>query len=126
MRFRGCGPGPRSDLGPAGRPDVDSLALDGNGTFNSENRRTVEGFLDHLADERGIDRTNEHSFSDADFPKTIVQAQAHRECEPGECRDRCASGQCGEPLGGECPHIEPDPIDLQDTARGDLTPGSDN
>lgn len=98
----------------------------GNGTFNSENRRTVEGFLDYLADERGIDRTSEHSFSDADFPKTIVQAQAHRECEPGECRDRCASGQCGEPLGGECPHIEPDPIDLQDTARGDLTPGSDN
>jgi hypothetical protein len=84
--------------------------VQGNSVFNSDNRRTTELLLDDLAKERGIDREDEHSFDSADFPKLIVQAQAHRECSPEECRDRCASSQCGESLGGECPQAEPEEI----------------
>jgi hypothetical protein len=84
--------------------------LHNNGNFNiAGDRRSVEGVLDDVAGERGIDREDEHGFDSDVFPKLIVEAQAHLACtpakgyDPAQCRDRCASGQCGEPLGWECP-----------------------
>ena len=76
--------------------------------------------------ERGIDRTNEHSFSDADFPKTIVRNRRTGNASPVNAGTAARRGSAGNRSAGNARTSSPTPSDLQDTARGDLTPGSDN
>jgi hypothetical protein len=73
---------------------------------------TAEQTLGAWASADAIDRQDERSYDTADFPKVIFADAAHDGCfadngyEPGQCGDRC--GQCGEPIGFDCPNIPTD------------------
>lgn len=57
----------------------------------------------------GIDRHDETSYDDSEFPKVIFARAVHDGCTPdngyerGQCGDRCVA--CHEPIGLECPNI---------------------
>jgi hypothetical protein len=74
---------------------------------------TTEDILDEWASAQGIDRDDEASFDQSEFPKRVTEDQAHQDCTPangyphGTCGDRCE--RCGNPLGYSCPNITEDP-----------------
>lgn len=70
---------------------------------------SAEEILGEWALAIGLDREDETSFDDTEFPKLVRERDAHQHCDAangyasGQCGDRC--GQCHNPLGYECPNI---------------------
>lgn len=70
---------------------------------------TTENILDAWASAIGLDRDDEASFDQDEFPKRVTEDNAHDTCSPangyphGQCGDRCEG--CGNPLGYACPNI---------------------
>lgn len=68
---------------------------------------TVEEILDAWASALGLDRDDEASFDQDEFPKRVYEDQAHNDCTPtNRCIDRCE--ECGTPLGWSCPALNED------------------
>jgi hypothetical protein len=73
---------------------------------------TAEEILGAWASLAAIDRHDERSFDSGDFPKVVFADAVHDVCtadngyEPGQCGDQC--GQCGEPIGFDCPNVPTD------------------
>jgi ribosomal protein L34E len=65
---------------------------------------TTEDILGEWASMLGLDRDDEDSFDQSEFPKRVHEDQAHSDCTPiNRCVDRCEG--CGRPLGGTCPRL---------------------
>lgn len=68
---------------------------------------TTEDILDEWASMLGLDRDDEASFDQSEFPKRVYEDQAHNDCTPiNRCIDRCEG--CGTPLGLTCPALDQD------------------
>ena len=71
---------------------------------------STEDILDEAALALSIDRDDETTFDQNDFPKRVTEDHAHQHCTPdngyphGRCGDTCEG--CGNPLGYTCPNID--------------------